>query len=53
MKNKDVETLSTAKWAVETAQQAIDHLDVFVKEAERKKAAADAIARYKVKIHIE
>jgi hypothetical protein len=48
-----VEELSNARRTAEMAQQAIDDLDVFVKDAERKQAAAEAIARYKVKIHIK
>jgi uncharacterized protein (UPF0332 family) len=53
MKNLDVEELSNVRRTAEMAQQAIDHLDVFVKDAERKNAAAEAIARYKVKIHMK
>src|SRR5262249_16682922 len=53
MKDPDVEDISTSRKMVETAQQAIEHLDVFAKDVVRKKAAAEAIAQYKIKIRIE
>jgi hypothetical protein len=53
MRNPDAETISSARKMVETAQQAIVLLDDFAADAARKQAAADAIARYRIKIHIE
>jgi hypothetical protein len=52
MRDLDVEELSSAKRAVETARQAIEYLDDLATDAARQKAAADAIARYRLKVHI-
>jgi hypothetical protein len=53
MKRLDVEDLSNARRTAETAREAIELLDEFAADAARRKAAADAIARYKITIHIE
>ena len=52
MKNPDVETISTAQKTVESARQAIELLDEFATDAARQKTAADAIARYRLKVNI-
>jgi uncharacterized protein (UPF0332 family) len=53
MKNLDVEEFSFAQKTVETAQWALEQLDAFATDAETKKAVAEAISQYKIKIHIE
>ena len=53
MKRLDVEELSNARTTAEMARETIELLDEFTADAARREAAADAIARYKIKIHIE
>jgi hypothetical protein len=53
MKRLDVEELFNARRTAEMAREAIELLDEFAADAARKQAAADAIARYKIKIHTE
>jgi uncharacterized protein (UPF0332 family) len=44
-----VERLDKARFAAETARQAIEYLDEFASDSARRDAAADAIARYRAK----
>jgi uncharacterized protein (UPF0332 family) len=53
MKNLDVEEFPLAQKTVELAQWALGQLDDLATDVVRKKAAAEAIAQYKIKIHIE
>lgn len=52
MQDLDSEKLSNARRTAEMAQQVIEILDDFAADATRQKAAAGAIALYKMKIHI-
>jgi uncharacterized protein (UPF0332 family) len=51
MGSSSIEELSSARFAVETAREAIDFLDQFAADPTRQRSAADAIAAYKAKIN--